>query len=375
MPILTWIYYRDKVELHSPVVKGILIAISLCQLRKMTFLVHALSDVVILVLVIGTLVSFANANTVPAAPTLVQVVPFNQSSLQVDITPPLTDGGQEVTAEIQWDTEPGIREIQTISTQVTTGPNEIQSITTTATHIDEVQTITTTSNDVNEVQTITVSSTLSTDIGGTYTIVFDDSSIGGSAQESAPISHDAVAFTGENGAAAEQSMEEILENMQNIGNVTVNRTITQHFSGSPAIKYSIVYSITFEDNERDLPEIRLGTSQLTGAGADVAFNTVTQGNMIGGTFMLAFEGQQSSPIPYDATDAQMQAALQGLSNIDTVEVLRSGPDAQLGYVWTVTFTSDAEPGPLPLLVKDSWRIAMFKFDTKWKCYRRTFAGS
>ena len=49
----------------------------------------------------------------------------------------------------------------------------------------------------------------------------------------------------------------------------------------------------------------------------------------------------------------MQAALQGLSNIDTVEVLRSGPDAQLGYVWTVTFTSDAETGPLPLLVKDS----------------------
>ena len=49
-------------------------------------------------------------------------------------------------------------------------------------------------------------------------------------QESAPISHDVVAFTGENGAAAEQSMEEILENMQNIGNVTVTRNITQHSS-------------------------------------------------------------------------------------------------------------------------------------------------
>ena len=172
--------------------------------------------VVFVIALVHTLIlSVAYANTVPAAPALVQVVPFNQSSLQVDITPPLTDGGQEVTAyEIQWDTEPGIREIQTISTHVTTGPNEIQTITLTATHQDEIQTVTTSSDDVNEVQTITVSSTLSTDIGGTYTIVFDDSSTGGSAQESAPISHDAVAYAGENGAAAEQSLEEILENMQ-----------------------------------------------------------------------------------------------------------------------------------------------------------------
>jgi len=302
--------------------------------------------------------SFANANTVPAAPALVQVVPFNQSSLQVDITPPLTDGGQEVTAyEIQWDTEPGIREIQTISTQVTTGPNEIQSITITATHIDEVQTITTSSNDVNEVQTITVSSTLSTDIGGSYTIVFDDSSTGGSAQESASISHAAVAYTGENGAAAEQSLEEILENMQNIGDVAVTRVITPHNPGTGGNDYSIVYNITFLENERDLPEIRLGTSQLTGAGVDVNFNTITDGNMLGGSFMLSFEGQQSSPITHDATDAEMQLVLQALPNIDTVEVLRSGPDAQLGYTWTVTFTSDAEPGSLPLLVQHTGSLS------------------
>ena len=270
--------------------------------------------VVFVIALVHTLIlSVAYANTVPAAPALVQVVPFNQSSLQVDITPPLTDGGQEVTAyEIQWDTEPGIREIQTISTHVTTGPNEIQTITLTATHQDEIQTVTTSSDDVNEVQTITVSSTLSTDIGGTYTIVFDDSSTGGSAQESAPISHDAVAYAGENGAAAEQSLEEILENMQNIGNVNVTRVIIPHVTSpaTPQRDYSIVYSITFLSNERNLPEIRLGTSQLTGAGVDVQFNTVTEGNMIGGTFMLSYEGQQTSPIAYDATDAQMQLALQ-----------------------------------------------------------------
>ena len=75
--------------------------------------------VVFVIALVHTLIlSVAYANTVPAAPALVQVVPFNQSSLQVDITPPLTDGGQEVTAyEIHWDTEPGIREIQTISTR------------------------------------------------------------------------------------------------------------------------------------------------------------------------------------------------------------------------------------------------------------------
>jgi hypothetical protein len=83
---------------------------------------------------------YAVGQTVASAPAFVQVTPYNQSCLQVDVTPPLNDGGQEVTAyEIQWDTEPGIREVQAISTVVNTGPNEIQVIATSATHTDEVQ--------------------------------------------------------------------------------------------------------------------------------------------------------------------------------------------------------------------------------------------
>ena len=36
----------------------------------------------------------------------------------------------------------------------------------------------------------------------------------------------------------------------------------------------------------------------------------------------------------------MKAALEALDAVDTVLVTRTGPDAQLGYSWFITFTSD-----------------------------------
>ena len=294
---------------------------------------------------------YAVGQTVASAPAFVQVTPYNQSCLQVDVTPPLNDGGQEVTAyEIQWDTEPGIREVQAISTVVNTGPNEIQVITTRATHTDEVQKITTSAIDMNEVQTIMVTSTLESDFGGSFTVVFDDSSIGGTAQESGPIMAKAEASAGDNGAAAGLSVEEILEGMQNIGDVNVTRVVVQDSQHSPVTKYSITYSITFLNNERDLPQLSLGTSQLTGAGADIVFGTTADGNMLGGNMLLTFNGDTSQPVPFDATPEQVKVALEALPSVDTVNVLRSGPDVLLGYVWTVTFTGDGNKGALPLIV-------------------------
>lgn len=41
-------------------------------------------------------------------------------------------------------------------------------------------------------------------------------------------------------------------------------------------------------------------------------------------------------IPYNATEAQMQAALQALANIDIVEVRRYGPTPQNTYQWKIT---------------------------------------
>ena len=43
--------------------------------------------------------------------------------------------------------------------------------------------------------------------------------------------------------------------------------------------------------------------------------TVRTTNATGGTFTLTFDGQTTAPIPYNATGAQIDAALEALSNI------------------------------------------------------------
>lgn len=54
--------------------------------------------------------------------------------------------------QVEWDTDPGTREVQWVKTYADTGPNEIQSITTTADDVDEVQQLTISANETLEVQ-------------------------------------------------------------------------------------------------------------------------------------------------------------------------------------------------------------------------------
>lgn len=55
-------------------------------------------------------------------------------------------------SQVEWDTDPGTREVQWIKTYADTGPNEIQSITTTADDVDEVQQVQVSASVVQEVQ-------------------------------------------------------------------------------------------------------------------------------------------------------------------------------------------------------------------------------
>lgn len=57
-----------------------------------------------------------------------------------------------VCGQIEWDTDPGTREVQWIKTYADTGPNEIQSITTTADDVDEVQQLIISANETREIQ-------------------------------------------------------------------------------------------------------------------------------------------------------------------------------------------------------------------------------
>src|SRR5260221_780463 len=63
-----------------------------------------------------------------------------------------------------------------------------------------------------------------------------------------------------------------------------------------------------------------------------------------GTFTLTFNGQTTGPLGFNATAAQVQTALQGLSTIGAGNVTV----AQFGNLYTVTFVG-ALAGPQPSL--------------------------
>jgi len=113
------------------------------------------------------------------------------------------------------------------------------------------------------------------------------------------------------------------------------------------------WHITFANNLGDLPMMysRAETHEIQ--------SIITTGGdptPIIGTFTLTFMGQTTSPIPFDATETQMQAALDGLDTIGSldgvgsVEVHRTGPTGNGQYQWFVTFR--ANPGDLPNLQPD-----------------------
>ena len=57
--------------------------------------------------------------------------------------------------------------------------------------------------------------------------------------------------------------------------------------------------------------------------------TVRVTGATGGTFTLTFNGQTTAPIAYNATNAQIDAALEALSNIEVDEIQLSGCPADM----------------------------------------------
>ncbi|MEW2267812.1 hypothetical protein [Streptomyces sp. NPDC047868] len=73
----------------------------------------------------------------------------------------------------------------------------------------------------------------------------------------------------------------------------------------------------------------------SGPTSEVQTVTIT-GTPTGGTYTLTWSGQTTAGIPYNATAAQVQAALEALSNIEVGDVIVSG-GPHPGTVVTVTF--------------------------------------
>ena len=293
------------------------------------------------VMAVTTVPTAMPAITEPGEPEAVTLHVKSGAELVVDFASPVSDGGSQITSfKVEWDTNPGVREVQEITTTVFTGPNEIQLVRATATAIDEVQVVRTNAPDVDEVQTITTVADNEELLGGSFTVTFDTTSFGGGPHTSGPITHDAMAAAGE--GLPRTTMQEILEAMPNIGSVAVRRE-------GPDLQGGYTWFITFLSEEKNVPEFSLGSNALTGTGADVQFGTATQGNQIGGSFTLDFDGAVTVALPWDASQEEMQGALEGLPAVDTVEVVQTDETPQGGFVWLITFTSDVNHGSLPVL--------------------------
>jgi hypothetical protein len=128
----------------------------------------------------------------------------------------------------------------------------------------------------------------------------------------------------------------------------------------PATPVTITFAGTLAPGPQQV--IAVGTNGLTGgttpapsvanttpglAVADVQTVSVS-GNPTAGTFTLTFGGQTTAAIPFNATSAQVQAALVGLAAIGTADVVCAGGPLTAASV-TITFAGQLAPGPQPLI--------------------------
>ena len=280
----------------------------------------------------------------PSAPRNVALEVKSAASITVDFDVPEDDGSSAITSYLlEWDTAPGIQEVQRIKTHVELGPNEVQTIKTQAERIDEVQVIRTTATNVAEVQVVTTSG--ASVLGGWFTLSLDMSSSGGGVYTSGYIQHDAEALAGDGGAAPRSTMEEIVSAMPNV-NGPVNVVRTSDGSGG----YS--WTITFQGMQGDVPELQVASNMLTGTSASVSVSTQTEGNVVSGDFAVEFMGERTLNIPYDATAAQVKSFLEDLPTIGNLDVQRSAADGQRGFAWFLTFTSDMNAGNIDAITVD-----------------------
>jgi len=291
----------------------------------------------ILLAALAAVFTTAQQSQIPSTPFVALNVMSN-SAVGVNVALPISDGGSAINSYVvEWDTNPGVREVQTVQTTTINGSFEVQQLTTTAMVRPEVQVVTSKAQAVPEVQQIVVSGAT----GGYFFVALDTSASGGSLQYSGNIyvSYPASGTTDGRDAA------NIITAMANVDfGTVVTRT-----AGPNTGDY--VYQVTFPPTMGDVPQMTVVSSSLTPVPTAVAStSTLVQGNVIGGTFRLQFEGQTTSSLAYDASANDVRLALEGLSTLGVVVVSRTGPDYQNGYAWTVTFADPRNSGNMPAII-------------------------
>ena len=205
------------------------------------------------------------ALSVPSEPYL-ELYVLSGSSIQANFTPPTFDNGASISSyKVDWDTDPGVQEVQEISTSVYIGANEVQTITTSTLDIDEQQLVSMTATAVNEIQSIVVNDAT----GGYFFIELDTTSNGGSLQYSGYIYTTYPAEWDGTGTNDGANVQDIISNMPNIASSNEVVNVTLSSSGD-----DYKYLITFPESMGDVPLISVHTTQLTGPSSGQASATI-----------------------------------------------------------------------------------------------------
>jgi len=131
-----------------------------------------------------------------------------------------------------------------------------------------------------------------------------------------------------------------LQLLSGFGNVSVART-------GPDNQGGFTWTVTWLTIEGDVPALSV-TESLTGSDVSIVSATVVDGNYLGGTFKLSYDGYVTTALAYDAPAQTVQTALEAI--VGAVSVVKGPPSSEGGSAYTVTFT--ALSGDIPLLTAE-----------------------
>ena len=148
---------------------------------------------------------------------------------------------------------------------------------------------------------------------------------------------------GENlpGAVTASSSKQISSALTSSLPMTISRArVTQSLATA---NNGVTFTITYGNEDGDVPLVVCNFLPITSTLAACEGHVVIDGNTIGGSFYLG----SSDPIPHDASESEMEKAINGIHGIQGVEVTRSEADGQGGYLWKITFADNH--GDVPIL--------------------------
>jgi hypothetical protein len=128
-------------------------------------------------------------------------------------------------------------------------------------------------------------------------------------------------------AATATEMKTALEAMTGFGTVAVTRTDKDNQGG-------YTWTVTWLTAQGDQPALTFSSS-LTGSGTTIVGATLQDGNYLGGSYQLEYGGKVSSDISFNASAAQLDAAITAVAG--AVTVTRGAVTTEGGSSYLVTF--------------------------------------